>query len=125
MKEFTEILKTLGEKSRLRILKILQERPAYVCEIASILGLSMATVSSHLSRLKHFGIVKDKREGFKIKYFLIEPKNPEIKAFVQFLKDIGEEWDTVKKDREKLEKLKLEDVCKNLKSEKSMHRKKT
>jgi ArsR family transcriptional regulator len=117
VKKFVEVLKTLGEESRLRILKLLQERPAYVCEIASILDLSMATVSSHLSRLKYFGIVKDKREGVKIKYFLIEPENPEINAFVQFLKGVGEEWEIVKRDRERLKKIKLKDVCKELKSE--------
>lgn len=117
MKKFVEALKTLGEINRLRILKLLQERPAYVCEIASILGLSMATVSSHLSRLKYFGIVKDRREGIKIKYFLIEPEDPEINALVQFLKCVGEEWEIVKRDREKLKKVNLEDVCSKLKSE--------
>ena len=115
MRKFVEALKTLGEINRLRILKLLQERPAYVCEIASILNLSMATVSSHLSRLKHFGIVKDKREGAKIKYFLVEPESPEINALVQFLKGVGEEWEVVKKDRNRLKKIKLEDVCKELK----------
>ena len=117
MKKFVEALKTLGEINRLRILKLLQERPAYVCEIASILGLSMATVSSHLSRLKHFGIVKDRREGVKIKYFLIEPEDPEIDTLVQFLKCAGEEWEIVKRDRKKLRKVNLEDVCRRLKSE--------
>ena len=111
MKKFVETVKSLGEESRLRILKILQERPAYVCEIASILGLSMATVSSHLSRLKYLGIVKDKREGVKIKYFLVEPENSEINALVQFLKSIGEDWKVVREDRKRLRELKLEDVC--------------
>ncbi len=117
MKKFVEALKTLGEINRLRILKLLQERPAYVCEIASILGLSMATVSSHLSRLKHFGILKDKREGVKIKYYLAEPKDSEIKALIQFLKCMGEEWETVKKDREKLKNVDLKEVCPEVKKQ--------
>ncbi|WP_163329102.1 ArsR/SmtB family transcription factor [Desulfurobacterium thermolithotrophum] len=117
MKKFAEVLKTLGEENRLRIFKLLQERPAYVCEIAAVLGLSMGTVSSHLSRLKYLGIVKDEKEGIKIKYSLLEPTEPEIKAFIRFLKEIGEDWEIIKKDRESLKKVKQEDVCKKLKTE--------
>lgn len=116
MRTFAEALKTVGEPKRLRIVKLLQERPAYVCEISDVLGLSMATVSSHLSRLKHFGIVKDKREGVKIKYSLTEPADSEINALVQFLKQIGNDWEIVKNDREKLKKLRVEDVCSKLHS---------
>jgi ArsR family transcriptional regulator len=109
---FIEVLKVLGEESRLRIFKILQERPAYVCEIAFILNLSMATVSSHLSRMKQLGIVKDKREGVKIKYSLSKPKNLEIERLVNFLKTVGEDWEIVKKDRERLRRICLNDICK-------------
>ncbi len=112
MGRFIEVLKVLGEESRLRIFKILQERPAYVCEIAFILNLSMATVSSHLSRMKQLGIVKDKREGVKIKYSLSKPKNPEIERLVNFLKTVGEDWEIVRKDRERLRRICLNDVCK-------------
>jgi len=111
MKKFAEILKTLGEINRLRILKLLQRRPAYVCEIAAVLELSMATVSSHLSVLKRLGIVKDRKEGVKTKYFLVEPEEAELKELISLLKRTGEGWEIVKKDREKLSKVKLEVVC--------------
>ena len=111
MKLFTEALRTLGEKTRMRIFKMLQRRPAYVCEIASVLGLSMATVSSHLSRMKQFGFVTDKREGIRIKYCLSEPEDPEVKKLVYFLKNTGENWKIVKEDRKKLEKISVEKVC--------------
>jgi ArsR family transcriptional regulator len=114
MKKFVEALKTLGEINRLRILKLLQERPAYVCEIASVLGLSMATVSSHLSRMKQFGLVTDKREGIRIKYCLSEPEDPEVKKLVNFLKSTGENWKIVKEDRKKLEKISVDEVCRKL-----------
>ncbi len=111
MDDFLETVRQLGEPSRFRIFKILQERPAYVCEIAHVLGLKMATISGHLMRLRHAGIIGDKREGNKILYFLIEPKTEEKKVLVDFLKKVGNNWKQIKEDKAKLKEIKLNDVC--------------
>ncbi len=121
MKKFAETMKILGEINRLRIFKLLQSRPAYVCEIAEVLGVSMATVSSHLSVLKRFGIVEDNREGVKIRYSLKEPQEPEVRRLLQLLKELGEDWQIVQKDREKLKlvSMNLQEVCQRQRSSSS------
>ncbi|WP_457569019.1 ArsR/SmtB family transcription factor [Desulfurobacterium sp.] len=112
MREFAEAMKILGEPNRLRIVKMLQERPAYVCEIAQVLGISMATVSTHLSVLKRFHIVEDKREGVKILYSLSSPQNRDIEKLLDFLKEIGENWEVTREDRKHLHSIEdVDEVC--------------
>ncbi|MEO2082932.1 MAG: metalloregulator ArsR/SmtB family transcription factor, partial [Desulfurobacteriaceae bacterium] len=63
MEKLLELIRLISDPTRYRILKILEERPAYTCEIAEVLGLSPSTVSAHLSKLKYFSIVKEKKFG--------------------------------------------------------------
>ncbi|WP_297445465.1 metalloregulator ArsR/SmtB family transcription factor [Desulfurobacterium sp.] len=112
MREFAEAMKILGEPNRLRIVKMLQERSAYVCEIAQVLGISMATVSTHLSVLKRFHLVEDKREGVKILYSLSSPPNKDVEKLLEFLKDIGEDWEITKRDRKHLNSIHdVDEIC--------------
>ncbi|WP_457568547.1 ArsR/SmtB family transcription factor [Desulfurobacterium sp.] len=112
MREFAEAMKILGEPNRLRIVKMLQERPAYVCEIAKVLGISMATVSTHLSVLKRFHIVEDRREGVKILYSLSHPRNRDIGRLLEFLKGIGEDWEVTIEDRKHLHSIEdVDEIC--------------
>ena len=110
MERELEIVKLLSDETRFRIFKMLQHRPAFVCEITHILNLSMATVSVHLSKMKNFGIVASEREGNKIKYFLTNPSG-EKKLIFEMFSRLGENWEIVRKDRELLDSLKLEEVC--------------
>ena len=110
MEKELEMIKLLSDITRFRIFKMLQHRPAFVCEITYVLGLTMATVSIHLSKLKTFGIVSSEREGNKIKYFLTEPKGDKKLIFDMFVK-LGENWKIVKDDRKQLDSLKIEEVC--------------
>ena len=63
MDEFTKIFKALTDKNRVRILKMLEQKPLCVCEITSALDISISTVSSHLSILKEAGFITDFKDG--------------------------------------------------------------
>ena len=65
---YEKFFKALGDKSRLRILKMLEIRPMCVCEIRYILKLSQPTVSGHLKVLKEAGLVEDKKNGLWVTY---------------------------------------------------------
>lgn len=67
-----KILKALGDKNRLRILKMLEEKNLCVCEITQILGIKQPSVSRHLKKLKTAGIVAEKKNGFFTEYYLIK-----------------------------------------------------
>jgi len=75
MDKLVKILKSLGDKNRLRIIRMLQLRTLCVCEITAILGLATSTVSNHLSILKDAEIIGDMKDGKWVDYFLNTKSN--------------------------------------------------
>jgi ArsR family transcriptional regulator len=56
--ELTDILKTLGDFSRLRILGLLSQDELCVCILSEVLHAPQPTVSKHLNRLRYSGLIK-------------------------------------------------------------------
>ena len=56
-------LRALGEESRLRILRLLLDRPRNVTELAETLELTTYNVSKHLRVLKQAGLVDCTKDG--------------------------------------------------------------
>ena len=52
-----QMLKALGDETRIRIVNILRDRPLCVCEIESILEITQSNASRHLSKLMNANIV--------------------------------------------------------------------
>ncbi|MBA0050863.1 ArsR family transcriptional regulator [Streptomyces sp. AJS327] len=68
------VFKTLGDPVRLRLVLRLAERPgteAAVHELADV-GVSLATVSHHLKRLRRIGLVESRRDGRLVYYRLAD-----------------------------------------------------
>ncbi len=70
MKNLVKVFKALSDQNRIRILKMLQEKPMNVNELTSILGISQPCVSRHLHQLKNAGLVEDKRDTLWVNYRL-------------------------------------------------------
>ena len=70
MKRHLKIFKSLSDKSRLRIVKMLEVKPMCVCEITSVLELAPSTVSKHLSLLQEAGLIEDTKNGKWVNYSL-------------------------------------------------------
>jgi ArsR family transcriptional regulator len=71
-------LKALADGNRLRILRLLMDRPRCVCELQAALGIAQPTVSKHLSILEEAGWVDKQRQGKNfIFYQIIEGLVPE------------------------------------------------
>ncbi len=68
-----DVFKALSNPNRLVIVDALGRREQCVAELTALVGLTMSTVSSHLSVLRHVGIVKDDRRGSQIYYSLRKP----------------------------------------------------
>lgn len=63
----------LAGESRLRILALLRcAGELCVCDLASVLGMTPAAVSQHLSRLRSGGLVVSRRDGMMIYYRLAD-----------------------------------------------------
>jgi len=110
-----EIFKALSDKSRLRILKMLQKKSLCVCEITEILRLATSTVSNHLSILKEAGLIIDEKDKKWINYMINpNPENPEVASILVSLHLLLEDDLMVKKDREFIKTVDREVLCSKL-----------
>lgn len=73
-----ESFKTLASESRIDILKGLKERRKTLTELSKELGLSASTVKEHMEKLSQDGLIKQKDDGHKWKYYELTGKGKEI-----------------------------------------------
>jgi len=106
MKSLVKVLKALGDETRLRILKILQEREELcVCEIMQALNISQTRASRNLGILKDAGFVKDRRKGLWVYYSINREKENEYHLVLsKLLKKWLNTERIIKEDRKRLKK---------------------
>src|SRR5579864_7282765 len=73
MASIVKILRAAAEPNRLRILLLLKAEELSVAELQEILVMGQSTISSHLSQLKHAGLVEDRRTG-KSSFYRLAPQ---------------------------------------------------
>jgi ArsR family transcriptional regulator, arsenate/arsenite/antimonite-responsive transcriptional repressor len=57
------ILKLLGDKTRLTMMRLLLEHDCCVCELVEVFQMSQPAISQHLRKLRDVGFVKETRKG--------------------------------------------------------------
>lgn len=62
------LLKLLGDKTRLTMVKLLEHNDCCVCEFVEIFQASQPSISQHLRKLRDAGVVKEERRGQWIFY---------------------------------------------------------
>lgn len=77
------ILKLLGDKTRLTMLKMLDTNDYCVCEFVEIFKVSQPAISQHVRKLKDAGLVRETRRGQWIIYSL--NKESDVIPFLQSL----------------------------------------
>ncbi|WP_082174454.1 ArsR/SmtB family transcription factor [Bacillus sp. FJAT-27231] len=77
------ILKLLGDKTRLTMMKLLQVNDCCVCEFVEIFKISQPAVSQHVRKLRDGGLVRETRRGQWVHYSL--NRDSEHYEFVQHL----------------------------------------
>ena len=70
--------RTLGEPSRLRILRALEEGEKNITELVAATGLTQANVSRHVQSLVDAGMVGRRREGLTAVCFIADPSITEL-----------------------------------------------
>ncbi len=73
MPSIVKILRAAADPTRLRILLLLKAEELSVAELQEILVMGQSTISTHLSQLKHAGLVEDRRTGKSSFYSLASP----------------------------------------------------
>ena len=112
LKELTVIFKALADRNRIRIIKMLQQKPLCVCEIREVLGISQPAVSRHLNILKNAGLIEDEKDGVWTncrlpKSFTSEP----VSAILKYLRPRGEEDGLIISDRKKVLNVDRTAIC--------------
>ncbi|MRX70742.1 metalloregulator ArsR/SmtB family transcription factor [Bacillus lacus] len=94
------VLKLLGDKTRLTMIKMLSSHDCCVCEFTAIFQASQPAISQHIRKLKDAGIVSETRRGQWIMYSL--NKNCEYTSLIDhLLKHIPDQDDKIKELEEK------------------------
>lgn len=89
------LLKLLGDKTRLTILKLLENQACCVCEFVEIFKMSQPAISQHLRKLKDLGLVQEERRGQWIFYSI--NRNNEYYPFIeQILKQLPNQDEKIK-----------------------------
>ena len=65
----------LADRTRLRLLNLMEGREVCVCYFVEILGQSQPKISRHLAYLRRAGIVAARREGKWMHYRIVVPKH--------------------------------------------------
>ncbi|MDD2218783.1 MAG: metalloregulator ArsR/SmtB family transcription factor [Desulfoplanes sp.] len=70
MKHLVKVMKALADPTRIKMLKMLEQRELCVCEIHASLHLAQPTISKHLKILEEAGLVDKRKEAQFVIYFL-------------------------------------------------------
>ncbi len=65
-------MKTLSDPTRVKILKILENRLMCVCELQTAIGAAQSTTSKHLKILEDAGLVEYQKDGLWVNYTLAD-----------------------------------------------------
>ena len=94
----------LSDRTRLRLLNLMDGREVCVCYFVEILGLSQPKISRHLAYLRRAGVVASRREGKWMHYRIVAPAHPgAARIFRETLAALREEK-AMQMDRARLDK---------------------
>jgi DNA-binding transcriptional ArsR family regulator len=86
--ELLRILRALADDTRLRVLRLIAERPRTTQELEPLVGLSRAGLSKSLQRLAEAGLVAPRRDGYYVVYRLVPERLDALgPALARFLEE--------------------------------------
>lgn len=112
--EIVEILKALGDETRVRILHLIQEKPLCVCEIQEVLGISQSNTSRHLIKLKNAKLIRGDKKAQWV-YYSLDRETFQTYSFLEELLTNLNTHKALEQDRGALRELQEKGVsCKEL-----------
>lgn len=91
----------LADKTRLRLLNLMQHDEICVCFFTEVLGESQPKISRHLAYLRNAGIVAARREGKWMHYSITKPKDEKAERVLREVLNWLASQEDMQKDREK------------------------
>ena len=103
--DLVRLYEGLCDRTRLRLLALLQSGPLCVCHLQEALDEPQVKVSKHLGYLRERGLVESTREGNWIIYRLPSEPDPALSANLACLRDCTDTEPTLHRDAQRLQKL--------------------
>lgn len=100
-----DILKTLSDPTRLRLLALVAREELSVAELQEILGMGQSRISSQLALLRQTDLVSDRRDGKKAFYSLRPNLAASTQALLKAAVDSIATMPVVAEDRENLDRI--------------------
>ncbi|MBC2714808.1 MAG: winged helix-turn-helix transcriptional regulator [Desulfobacteraceae bacterium] len=113
MKSFIKAMKALSDPSRVKIMKMLQNRMMCVCEIQAALQFAQSTTSKHLQILEEAGLISSKKDGLWVNYMVADGnESPYAASLIGSLKHWLDADTEVQALIERLPDINRENICK-------------
>jgi len=114
--DLIQIMKALGDETRLRILNLLSKGALCVCEIEQILSINQSNASRHLNKLTVAGLIKNEKRALYVYYKMNDDTLDEFPFLKDFIYMELNKIEKCKVDLIKLEKYKSSGIsCDDLK----------
>ena len=81
--DLSQLFAALADRTRLRLLHLLNAGEVCVCYFVEVLGESQPKISRHLAYLRRVGLVHARRDGKWIHYSLARPEDPPTAAVIE------------------------------------------
>jgi len=100
-----DILKTLSDPTRLRLLALISREELSVAELQEILDMGQSRISSQLALLRQAGLVSDRRDGKKAFYSLVASLPPRTQGLLKAAIESIADMPLVAEDRDNLDRI--------------------
>jgi ArsR family transcriptional regulator, arsenate/arsenite/antimonite-responsive transcriptional repressor len=90
----SQLLKLLGDPTRLTMMKLLQSHDCCVCEFVEIFKMSQPAISQHLRKLRDIKLVKEERRGQWI-FFSINENHEDYPFVRNILEHLQEQNESI------------------------------
>lgn len=111
MERIATMFKALSDNTRLRIVNLLLEGELCVCDVMKVLKITQSKASRHLTYLKNAGLVKSRRAGLWMHYWLTPPENGVQRKLLAAVRQSREQIDLLRRDLKRLPGVSKKRVC--------------
>jgi len=94
MQRASQLLKLLGDQTRLTMMKLLKSHECCVCEFVEIFNMSQPAISQHLRKLRDIQLVKEERRGQWI-FFSINTSHEDYPFINSILEHLPEQNEAI------------------------------
>lgn len=102
LRDYEMVMKSVGDPTRVRILKLLEAGEMCGCQVVAILELSQSTISKHFFLLKMVGLVKERKEKKWVHYALARSGgNPYARKMLNTLRGWLNDDPVVERDKKR------------------------